>query len=204
MSIHLTPTDRAAITAGDHAYLNQKGAKYYAAQDYASAIEYYHLAAAMGDIDSISNLGYCYMYARSIPKNMDLALAYFQAAGQRGCIDALYKLGSIYQYGADGIEPDSELSIYYYAQAKTAVDDSYNASPEDYPSLYLSLAKALMPGGQLAGDVRTAWEFLHIARRGFSLELQNGITYHQSALQTVQELLSSPCFAPLADEEDLC
>ena len=199
MSVHLTNADLAAVAASDHEYLNQKGAKYYAAQDYGTAIEYYRLAAAMGNTDSVSNLGYCYMYGRSIPKNMSLAMAYFRAAAGRGCIDALYKLGSIYKYGADGIAPDAELSLYYYLQAKAAIDHAY-VPREDYPSLCYSLAQEMMPGGQMMGDLRSAYHYLQDARLGFELELENGITYHQNTLTAVLQLLEQPCFSQFADE----
>ena len=199
MSVHLTPADLAAVAASDHEYLNQKGAKYYAAQDYDTAIEYYRLAAAMGNTDSVSNLGYCYMYGRSIPQNMSLAMAYFRAAAGRGCIDALYKLGSIYKYGGDGIAPDPELSLYYSLQAKSAMEQAY-VSPDEYPSLCLSLAEEMMPGGQLMCDIESAYHYLQAARRGFELEEENGITYHRSALQSARQLLGQPCFEQFRDE----
>lgn len=85
MAVKLTKADFIAIENGDGVYLNGKGANFYRQEKYEEAIEYYRLAAAMGNVDSISNLGYCYMYARSVPGNISLALAYFEAAAASFC-----------------------------------------------------------------------------------------------------------------------
>ena len=115
--LKLTTTDYFAIEEKDYNYINDKGAKAYALEDYATAIEYYRLGAAMGSVHSIANLGYCYMYARSIPKNMDLAMAYFRLAAAKNDIDALYKLGNIYKNGANGVQTMSCLFIIICGQS---------------------------------------------------------------------------------------
>ena len=94
--LELTPTDMAAIKEGVMGYLTNKGASLYNENTYYKSVEYYRLAAAMGEIHSISNLGYCYLYGRDIEANTSLAIAYFTIAAQKGDIDANYKLGDIW------------------------------------------------------------------------------------------------------------
>ncbi len=59
--LKLTAADMAAISKGDSEYINGKGAKYYSNEEYKMAVEYYHIGASMGNVDSISNLGCCYL-----------------------------------------------------------------------------------------------------------------------------------------------
>lgn len=200
MAIILTDTDVLAIERGDDIFLNNKGAKYYAEGNYERAIEYYRLAAAMGNVHSISNLGYCYMYARSIEKNMSLAMAYFKIAAEQNNVDAQYKLGNIYEKGADGVEKNEELAIYYYTLAIQTIDESYEEKPERYPSLYLCVAQAHMPGGKMICDLKAAYQFLQIARRGYEIEKAEGIKYHTNALEATLRLLEDPCFDRIREE----
>lgn len=200
MSVVLTKADLLAVESGDFDFLNNKGAMYYAEEDYESAIEYYRLAAAMGSVHAISNLGYCYMYARSIEKNMSLAMAYFKIAAQKNDVDAQYKLGNIYEKGAAGVEQDEEMAIYYYTMAIRTINGSYNEDPERYPSLYLSVAKAHMPGGMLFCSLKDAYLLLQIARRGFEIEKAEGVKYHLAALAETVRLMEDPCFDSIREE----
>ena len=193
MAFELTAADRAAIANNDSQYINNKGAKYYAEEHYEPAVEYYRIAAAMGDMTSVCNLGYCYMYGRSIPKNMPLALQYFKIAADRNEIDALYKLGSIYSHGADGIEADPELGVYYYKRALDYVEYSGEDSL-DYPGLYYHVGKESMAGGILPTDLATAFSDLVIAYKGITREMENGIGYHKKYYEDLKELLKQPCF----------
>ena len=67
----------------------------------------------MGDMNAVSNLGYCYLYGRDIEQNTSLAIAYFKTAAENGVIDAMYKLGDIYSSDKWNVK-DVELSLYYY------------------------------------------------------------------------------------------
>lgn len=200
--LKLTTTDYFAIEEKDYNYINDKGAKAYALEDYATAIEYYRLGAAMGSVHSIANLGYCYMYARSIPKNMDLAMAYFRLAAAKNDIDALYKLGNIYKNGANGVDADDELSIYYYMRAIRTVEDT-GVNEYLYPSLYFSVAKEYMPSGSLRCDLQIAYLYLNKARIGYEMEQEEGIQYHKSAYEAVLEAMDAPCFDKI-DKELIC
>ena len=198
MPLQLNQTDLTALAQNDHAYLNQKGADFYTREQYDLAVEYYRLAAAMGNIDSLSNLGYCYLYGRSIPKNTSLALAYFDLAARRDCIDALYKLGSIHETGWDDLPADAELALYYYHKALDAVA-AQQQDPTLYPSLFFAMGKGYMPGGLCPTDLARALAYLHLAQQGFQEEIESGITYHENALARLEALLDSPCFIGVSD-----
>lgn len=193
MAVEFTKADYLAAENGDGGYINDKGAKAYREGDYAAAAEYYRLGAAMGCAESISNLGYCYMYANGMPKNMSIAIAYFKLAASMNCIDALYKLSSIYKSGAEGIEADVELSVYYCMKALQTVG-KIGADPGRFPSLYFFAAKELMPGGSLLCDLNRAYYYLMTALRGYRLEEAEGITYHKEVCAEAAELMKDSCF----------
>ena len=193
--------DMIAIEKRDSNYLTQKGAKYYIAEDYAKAIEYYRLASSMGNVDATSNLGYCYMYGRSIDRNINMAIAYFMAAANKGSVDAMYKLGNIYKHGYDEVEADNELAAYYYQKAVDEVFDEC-LDPCRYPSLFFSMAKEFMPGGEMCLDYKIAYDFLNHAKVGYEMEKQDGVKFHINALNAVDELLEDPHFDIFKDEED--
>ena len=202
MAIKLTKSDYLAIERRDSDYLNAKGADFYTKEDYASAIEYYHLAAAMGNMYAISNLGYCYMYARSIEKNMSLALGYFKCAAELGNLDAIYKLGNIYKHGEEGIEQDHEMAIYYYKLAYDQIIED-DLDKFRYPSLFFSLAKEHLPNGILRLDYEAAYFFLRVAKIGYERELQDGAKFREGALKTTIELLKDEHFDIYRDDESL-
>lgn len=138
------------------------------------------------------------MYARSIPRNMDLAIAYFRLAASHDDIDALYKLGSIYKSGMDGIKGDAEMPLYYYRKAISVIEHTLD-NKYLYSSLYFSVAKELMPNGMLRCDLQTAYTYLNTAKIGYKLEEKEGISYHKSAYEEVLKTMDDPCF----DEIDL-
>lgn len=207
MTIQLTAADKRAIAIQDSDYLNTKGANYYAAEDYARAIAYYHLASAMGNLYATSNLGYCYLYGRSIPVNVDLAIAYFEAAAAKGSVDALYKLGDIY-HRDKWVTRDEELAIYYFQRAVKEIlgHDGYSAELiqwdeqlDHYPSLCLALGRAHMRGGLLGVNVAVAYEFLEKAKSGYELELANGMKMYQRSYDFTLKLLDDECFTAYRD-----
>ena len=50
---YLTETDNNAVLLNDSNYINNKGANLYRPDTYKEAVEYYRLAAAMGNVHSI-------------------------------------------------------------------------------------------------------------------------------------------------------
>lgn len=210
-TFHLTETDVNAIMLGDSNYVNNKGARLYRPGTYKDAVEYYRLAAAMGNIHSISNLGYCYLYGREIEQDLSLALAYFKIASFRGDVDATYKLGDIYGSDKWGVK-DKELSLYYYRVAASFVigtDWEEKASVADsdelqrYPSLCFALGRELSRGGAMCTDVERAYQFLKHAEKGYRMELANGNEMYEQSFSGVLELLSDPQFDDIRAKYDV-
>lgn len=202
-SCMLTPADFAALASKDDGYFNQKGARHYTMLNYTDAVQYYHIAAAMGNCDAISNLGYCYLYGRNMEQNTSLALAYFRIAASHGHIDALYKLGDIYSRDT-WVTKDVELSTYYYLKAANfIVDQNWGTNPEvilaytelqDYPSLCFALGRELLPNGTLFTNVEAAYLFLKHAEQGYQTFITNGQTMYEKSYKHVQELLAQSQF----------
>ncbi|KRL83405.1 tetratricopeptide repeat protein [Ligilactobacillus apodemi] len=156
-NLKLTTADFNAMNALDADYLLDKGANFYNLGEYGQAVEYYRLAAMLGNVQAIANLGYCYLYGRQIKANLDLALAYFKVAAQKENIDAAYKLGDIYGSTKWGIQ-DDELSNYYYRQAVNFIlgKDSEKAELlvwhhelQEYPSLCFALGRQKSKNGKM-------------------------------------------------------
>ena len=179
--IVLTEADMNAIALRDSNYINNKGAKLYEPETYDRAVEYYRIAAAMGNVHATSNLGYCYLYGRSIEQNTSLAIA--------------YKLGDIYSRDK-WVEKDSEMSIYYYRMALSYVlgeDADFDhimwcRGLQDYPSLCYAFARELSPGGTLCTNINQAYQFLKHAQIGYEKCLANGENmYKESYFDVVRE-----------------
>lgn len=198
--VTLTKTDYDAIIKNNSGYILNKGANKYDPETYDEAVEYYHLAAAMGEAQAAANLGYCYLYGRSIEQNTSLAIGYFQIAAARGNVDALYKLGNIYS-NDKFVEQDTELSLYYYELALEAIDDFFDVGMR-YPSLYLSMAKEFMPDGALGTNLEKAYDYLETAREGYEIAIDDGAEHYKNALAETIKLLESDTFAKIREAQD--
>ena len=189
--IALSDADFVAIRGKDSNFLLSKGADKYG-DDYEESIEYYRLSAAMGNPQAISNLGYCYLYGRSIEPNVSLALAYFTIAGDLGVIDALYKLGNIYS-NDDFVDKDEELEKYYYEKANDALLESYS-DYEDYPSLALAIGKETMEDGLFDTDLDRAYFLLKCAEKGFKRYIDSGNDFYEDHYAETLDLLEDKQF----------
>ena len=203
----LTKADHIAIDHNDHGYLNNKGAEYYSKGKYDLAVEYYRLAAAMGDDQAISNLGHCYLYGRQIEADLSLALAYLKIACDKGNVDAAYKLGDIYGSDKWGIK-DRELSVYYYRVAAVFMfgdDFSLDRIRNDenilsYPSLCFALGREHGLDGQLPTELELSYVYLGTARKGYDRELMNGNRMYEQAYNGVLEYLNRPEYQPIREK----
>ena len=197
----LSEADNNAVMLGDADYINNKGAKCYLDENYKDAVEYYRLAAAMGNVQAVSNLGYCYLYGRYIAPNLPLALAYFKTAAFRKNADAAYKLGDIYGNEKWGTV-DKEMSLYYYRMAAGFIigpdwegdEIAWKAELQHFPSLCYALGRELSPGGSMNTDIRQAYQFLKHAEKGYLSELQNGAEMYRASYEGVMALLANPQF----------
>lgn len=208
--ICLTSTDMEAISLQDSNYLNNKGARKYCEEDYKNAVEYYRVAAAMGNVQAISNLGYCYLYGRDIEKNLSLAIAYFKIAALKESVDAAYKLGDIYNGDKWGVK-DREKSIYYYRMAASFVIDAgweedrvitWCRELQKYPSLCYALGRELATGEEMQKDIDCAYQFLKHAELGYKRELYNGNRMYEQSYVGVLKLLEAPLFDAVRAEYD--
>ena len=189
--IALSDADFVAIRGKDSDFLLSKGADKYG-DDYEESIEYYRLSAAMGNAQAVSNLGYCYLYGRSIEPNVSLALAYFTIAGDLGVVDALYKLGNIYS-SDEFVDKDEELEKYYYEKAIDALLANYG-DYEDYPSLSLAVAKETMENGLFDTDLDRAYYLLKCAESGFKRYIDDGDDFYEDHYAETLDLLEDKQF----------
>lgn len=201
----LTKTDWDALLSHDSSQILNKGAKLYNKDTYAQSVEYYRLAAAMGNVHAVSDLGYCYLYGRDIPQDVDLGIAYFLLAAKKGDIDALYKLGDIFSRDT-WVEKDVERSNYYFLKALQSVLDEahtgyggylairYADELESYPSLCLALGAAMSEGGNMNMDLPTAYELLLHAKHGYEEMLRHHHEMYQKSYENTLNLLKTEQF----------
>ena len=198
----LTQTDKQALYNDDAEYFTDKGARAYSREEYQEAVEYYRIAATLGETQAIANLGYCYLYGRAIERNIDLAIAYFEIAASMGNIDALYKLGSIFQSDKLGYK-DDERAIFYFKNAVFELIGSKEYDVYDiknhecllhYPSLCLTLGQAHMKDSILQTNLKIAYAFLEIAKEGYEEALANHMQMYEKAYHRTLELLNDPDF----------
>ena len=188
--MEITKAEKEAIKQNDSYYLLSKGVSLYNKGAYKEAMEYYEIAAAMGDAQAISNLGYCYFYGRDIQKDEEKGLLFFQIAANQNNVDALYKIGSLYLSGTL-VEKDEEMALYYLEKAISKVE---NKSVEDYPSLDLALAKVYLKDTK-KHEPAIIYHLLLWARNGYNYEIENNnATYYQKNYEEVLHLLSDPIF----------
>lgn len=190
----LTEEDLEAISEGDHAYLNNVGAEYYSEGEYEKARIYYELASTLGSDIGSTNLGYIYMYGRSVPKDFSVALAFYKIGAKQGNIEALYKLGNLYQSGK-GVEKDIDKAVKYYENALNIIENEEDINSLEYPSLYFTLAKEMMPNGILETDLKRAYEYLSLADEGYSIAIEEmGTNYYKNVAEETKKLLSNSLF----------
>lgn len=210
MAIDLTKTDLNAITLGDYNYINNKGVKFYTEGQYDKAVEYYRIAAAMGNVKATANLGYCYLYGRSIDVNVSEAIAMFIIASSKRDVDAAYKLGDIYSRDKWGVL-DKELSVYYYRMAASYIIDEewegrheilWHSKLQRYPSLCFALARELAPGGEMATNIELSYQFLKHAELGYEKELANGADFYKESYENVINMLKSEFYDIVREEYD--
>lgn len=180
--VTLSAADIAAIERDDAAYINNKGERFYDDESFYNAIEYYRIGAAMGNTDSIINLGYCYLYGKSAPENLDIAVSYFKIAAKKGSIDASSKLGEIYGSDDFGVY-DRELSLYYFTAAAGLIMNNgwegsgaiaWTGKLDDYPELCYALGKEMSEGGIMKTDLDVAYQFLKHAKIGYETAISRG------------------------------
>lgn len=190
----LTRSDKAAIQNGDSNYLLNKGIRFYYDNDFEVALEYFHLAAAMGNTKAMGQIGHCYMYGDGVPAETDIALSYFRVATDAGDVDAYYELGKVYSTGY-GVEKDSELGLYYYENALAELIENYSLQEQfAHPDLFYQLALEKLPGGGVSSNVSTSYKYLLIANMGYQLAVDDGAFYYEKRLDEVKTKMNDAVY----------
>jgi len=190
----LTKADKVAIQGGDSNYLVNKGIRYYYDKDYEVAMDYYHLAAAMGNGKAIGCIGTCYLYGRGVPEEIDLALSYYHIAMDVRDVDTFYQMGKIYSNG-EGVEKDPELGVYYYETAFAELLDNYTLQDQfSHPALFAALAQEKLPGGGMSESVSTSYKYLLVANMGYQLAIDDGAFYFEEELESIKTRMNDPIY----------
>ena len=175
----LTKADKAAIQSGDSNYLVNKGIRYYYDKDYEVAMDYFHLAAAMGNGKAIGSIGTCYLYGHGVPEENDIAMSYLRIAMDLRDVDAFYRMGWMYSNG-ESVEKDSELGIYYYEQALAELLENYSIQEQfNHPALFYALAKEKIVGGGMSENIAVSYKYLLVANMGYQLAIDDGKYYYE-------------------------
>lgn len=182
------------VDSGDSEALNGIGASFYNNGDYKMAREYYELASALGNDTAMSNLGYIYMYGRNVEIDYTMAMCYFMMAAKKGNIEAIYKLGNLYESGKCGIK-DVNLAMECYDKALLLIEEQ-GIDKKEYPSVYFTLAKEMMPNGNKKQDLSKAYEYLKTAVSGYKYLIENeSADYYKKVLDEAKKMLELEIFS---------
>ena len=104
---------KAEMTAEE---LRQAGLDAYNVKDYSKAMEYFQLAADLGNVESWRSIGFLYQWGFGVEQDFDRALEYYHLAADQNDVKTLVNLGTMYLNG-QGVEQDSGKAIEYYQKA---------------------------------------------------------------------------------------
>lgn len=161
----------------------EEGNRAYQKGDYKTAVRHYRRAAEAGNVEALSNLGYCYYYGRSIPVDKDAARECWEEAAILGDICAIYKLGDMYRNG--DLPANVRRSKAYYHRAFRLASDTHDVWC--YPDCCLRMVKFC------AEDFtdEQLLSFCEDAVRGFEERMNKyGDTLSDGILQEARELRS--------------
>lgn len=205
--IKLTNTDFLAIEKEDGNYFSIKGNSLCKQGLYEEAIEFYRLAAAMGNSHSINRLGNFYLFGDGTKANISVSIGYFKMAAIKENIDSCIKLGEIYSTDRWGLK-DNEMSIYYYRLGASAIiGGEWNvhnviwcSNLQKYPHLSFAIGKEFFKGKNLDKDLVLSYIFLRHAFEGYLSIFPNEEEDYHKYLDDVVELLANDEFDSIRDE----
>ena len=201
MKIEFENENKVALEDFNSDYFNARGAELYRDEEYETAIEYYRIAAAMGNVQSQANLGYCYYYGRGCERDFKLAYAYFKMAARFKNTDALYKLSTMYEHGK-GVKKNDEIAEYYLINAFQSLNELPEAARLEYPSVLFSMGNRFLAIGEKEGDFEVAYTLLRSAQEGYEFQISQGCHYYEKMLKEVDEILKRDCFDSYWDEDE--
>lgn len=165
------PQDVQDLKEGNGAY--QQG-------DYATAVRLYRKAAEAGNVEALSNLGYCYYYGRSIPVDKDAARECWEEAAVLGDVCAIYKLGDMYRNGDLPVNMKRATAYYRRAFQMASVTRDIGC----YPDCCLRMVKYC--SGDFTNEQLLA--LCEDAIHGLEERISQGDTLSDSVLQEAKEL----------------
>ena len=201
MKIEFENENKVALEDFNSDYFNARGAELYRDEEYETAIEYYRIAAAMGNVQSQANLGYCYYYGRGCERDFKLAYAYFKMAARFKNTDALYKLSTMYEHGK-GVKKNDEIAEYYLMTAFQSLNELPDTAKLEYPSVLFAMGKKFLAIGEEEGDFEVAYTLLRSAQEGYEFQISQGCHYYEKMLEEVEEILKRDCFDSYWDEDE--
>lgn len=188
-----------AFEIENHSDISLEGMITHRDKKYDDSMEYFHLAAAMGNAQAMADLGMCYFHGRGCKKNYDLAFSYSQLAAKKMNIDGLYYLSLMYEHG-HGTDKDAEAADYYLGTAFEMTSSLGDRAAYEYPYLFYSIAKKLIKIGT-EDCLQTAYNALLDARDGYADDIEGGATYFKENLAEVEALLKKSIFDPFRDDK---
>ena len=194
----LSRVDKVAIQNFDDEYLYKKGVGFYYDEDFEIALEFFHLAIAMGNVKALGFVGDCYIFGKGVPEEVDLGLSYFKTAIEYEDVDSMYRLGKIYDAGV-GVDKDPELAVYYYKKALDILSEESYDEWLKYPELFYIAASEMQPNGRMNGDVEQSYEFLLISKEGYELAIKDGAFYLEKELNKVLEQISNSLYSDIKE-----
>lgn len=140
------------------AAMNDLGVQYYDGnrgfeQSFEKAINYYQMAADLGDRQAQENLGYCYYYGRCGEPDYEKAFNYFALGAFDDHIISLYKIGDMYYNGYYVQKNHTEAFTIYRHCLDIMTDEAARVTAGP---VYLRLAKCYLKGHGVEVDLMAA------------------------------------------------
>ncbi len=103
--------------------LYQAGENAFLAEDYGKALEYFQLAADLGNAKGLRYIGSMYAYGTGVDRDYGKALEYYQRAADQGEASGLFSIGLLYYFG-NGVEQDYGKAAESFQKAADLGDAS--------------------------------------------------------------------------------
>ncbi len=146
-------------------------------RDQAAAAQYWDMAAAQGDVPSMSALGGLYLKGEGVEQSNETALYWFEKAAEHEHVRALNGLGAMY-FQANGVERNYTKAFHYLERAA--------ATRQDGDSMF-NLAHCYREGQGTNQSWEKATAWLHDAAREFG---------HFGAITTLGDLYATGSHLP--------
>ena len=88
-------------------------------EDYGKAMEYFQLAADLGNAEGWRDIGYLYEYGLGVEQDYAKALEYYSLAVERGVPEGMFEIGRCYDLG-QGVKKDLDKAAKWYRRALDA------------------------------------------------------------------------------------